>query len=170
MQRNIYINNNINKNNFEIFQKAIKDKGGIIMKAEDYHYGDFVIPFAADLLGIPIERQICRVVQIRKEIGEFGSDKLFVRHLDHSLFVWENQHFYKVKEKYVSQIETIYNYHDAIVVDDDKPDIGYRDVGAKDFVIGFIIPSPYPTDYVTPMKSLHTQIKNEIQKIITKTI
>lgn len=51
--------------------------------------GDLVIPFAAEILGIPIEKQICRVVQIRKEIGQFGSDLFFVRHADGDLFVWD---------------------------------------------------------------------------------
>jgi len=156
----------MNKNYIELFKQAIKDKGSILLNAEDYHYGDFIIPFAADFLGIPVERQICRVVQIRKEAGQFGSDKFFVRHADRSLLVWENQHFYKVKEKYISQIETVYNQHDAIEVDDDKPDVGYRGVGEEDFVLGFIVPSPYPADHVTPMKAVQAGIKEKISEII----
>ncbi|MEG1290434.1 MAG: hypothetical protein RSE25_09425 [Bacteroidales bacterium] len=156
----------MNKKELELLEKAIKDKGEILMNAEDYHYGDFIIPFAAEFLGITVERQICRVVQIRKEIGQFGSDKFFVRHADGSLLVWENQHFYKVKEEYTSQIETLYNQHDAIEIDDDKPDVGYRDIGEKDFILGFIVPSPYSADHVTPMKAVQAGIKEKIREII----
>ena len=158
----------MNKKDLELFQKAIKDKGGILLQAEEYKYGDLVIPFAAEILGVPVEEQICRVVQIRKEIGAFGSDFFLVRHAEGSLRAWENRRFYKVKEKYVDQIETIYNRYDAIEIDDDEPgkNVGYRYPGDDEFIKGFIIPSPYSEDHITPMKALHTQIKDEIQKII----
>lgn len=157
----------MNKKDLKLFQKAIKDKGNLLFDAEEYKYGDLVIPFAAKILGVPIEKQICRVVQIRKEIGLFGSDLFFVRHADGDLFVWENQHFYKVKEKYIRQIETVYNQHGAIEVDDDKPDVGYRYSGNKEFIKGFIIPSPYLADHITPMKALQVEIKNRIEAIIS---
>lgn len=156
----------MNKKDIELFKQAVKDKGIVLFQAEEYKYGDLVIPFAAEILGISIEKQICRVVQIRKEIGQFGSDLFFVRHADGDLFVWENQHFYKVKEKYIQQIETVYNQHDAIEIDDDKPDVGYRYSGNKEFIKGFIIPSPYPADHVTPMKAVQAGIKSRIEDII----
>ncbi len=156
----------MNKKDIELFKQAVKDKGIVLFQAEEYKYGDLVIPFAAEILGIPIEKQICRVVQIRKEIGQFGSDLFFVRHADGDLFVWENQHFYKVKEKYIRRIETIYNQHDAIEIDDDKPDVGYRYSRNNEFIKGFIIPSPYQADHVTPMKAMQEGIKEKIKEII----
>lgn len=158
------------KNEIAILQEAANDKGKLLFKAEDYQYGELVIPCFAGALNVPIERQICRVVQIRKEIGQFGSDLFFVRHADGSLMVWENQSFFRVKEKYVSRIETIYNQYDAIEIDDDEPgkSIGYNYQGNKEFIKGFIIPSPYSKDHMTPMKRVKAGIKENIERLTSK--
>lgn len=155
------------KREIAVLQEAIDDKGGLLFKSEDYQYGVFVIPCFANALNVPIERQICRVVQIRKEIGQFGSDLFFVRHADGSLMVWENQSFFRVKEKYVGEIETIYNLHDSIEIDDDEPgkNIGYNYPGNEDFLKGFIIPSPYPEDHVTPMRDIKAKIIDKIETL-----
>lgn len=156
------------KKEIAVLQEAIDDKGEYLFNTEDYQYGILVIPCFAAALNVPIERQICRVVQIRKEIGQFGSDLFFVRHADGSLMVWENQSFFKVREKYVSGIEAIYNLYDAIEIDDDEPGkgIGYNYSGNKEYVKGFIVPSPYPEDHVTPMKAVKEGIKSRIQEVV----
>lgn len=157
----------MNKNDLELYQQAIKDKDNLCQKAEEFQYGDFVTPFTANMvLKLPMERQIGRVVQIRKEVGAFGSDNFFLRHANGNLIVWENECFFKIKKKYAERLETLYNRCDAIEIDDDKPDIGYRGVGEKVFTVGFIIPSPYPADYVTPMKAVQVGIKEKIREII----
>lgn len=160
----------MDKIELEVFREAIDDKGELLFEAEDYQYGILVIPCFAAALNIPLDRQICRVVQIRKEIGQFGSDLFLVRHTDGSLMVWENQSFFKVKEKYTSQIEAIYNQHDAIEIDDDEPgkSIGYNYPGNKEFIKGFIIPSPYPEGHMTPMKQVKEDILENIERLTTK--
>lgn len=158
------------KREIAILQEAIEDKGKLLFKAEDYEYGIFVIPCFAQVLKLPIERQICRIVQIRKEIGLFGSDLFFARHAEGSLIVWENQSFFRVKEKYVSGIEVIYNQYDSIEIDDDEPgkSIGYNYSGNQEYLKGFIIPSPYPEDHMTPMKEVKAGIIENIERLTTK--
>lgn len=92
------------------------------------------------MFNIPVEHQVCRVVQIRKEIGQFGSDMFFVRHADGSLVIWENQMFHKVKPEYIQKIQTVYNRPDAIEIDDDRTRKEYRLQlpGNEEYITGFI--------------------------------
>lgn len=160
----------LSEKDLDILRRAVADKGDILLDAGDYHYGEFVIPCRVKMFNIPVEHQVCRVVQIRKEIGQFGSDLFFVRHADGILTVWENQSFHKVKPEYIRKIQTVYNRHDAIEIDDDEPgkSIGYNYPGNEEYITGFIIPSPYPADHVTPMKKVKAGIRQQIERIMNQ--
>lgn len=78
--------------------------------------------------------------------------------------------FHKVKPEYIQKIQTVYNRHDAIEIDDDEPgkSIGYNYQGNEEYITGFIIPSPYPADHVTPMKKVKAGIRQQIKRIMNQ--
>ncbi|UKA04888.1 hypothetical protein [Photobacterium damselae] len=77
------------------------------------------------------------VVQIRKELGQFGSDQYLVRHCDGSLRVHENQSFHSVPEDLADQAISFF----AQTPDKEGGDTEYT-IGDKFPETGFIIEPP----------------------------
>ena len=53
-----------------------------------FHFNDLVV--GEMFIGVPAEKRIGRLVQVRKGVGQFCSDVLFVRLHDETLITWEN--------------------------------------------------------------------------------
>lgn len=154
----------------ELFNQVITDKGDMILDSSEYNHGDLVITAYADLLGIPVDRQIGRLVQIREEAGAFGSDLFLIRNAEGTLSAWENTHFYRVKDKYTKAIMDIYEKYDNIQSDNSEEgrNMGYRVYEEDKYVKGFLIPSSREDGYVSPTKAIKESIKGAIKELIKK--
>lgn len=60
-----------------------------------------------------------RVVQVRKKAGAFGSNLVFLRHLDDSLSTHENQSFFRVDSFWLDKLKEL--YADLTVEDYSQP-------------------------------------------------
>lgn len=152
---------------YDLYKKILSDKGCYKDSFRDSDYGIYLIPCWAEIL-VPLERSVCRVVQVREEIGAFGSDMVFVRCSDGTLMPWENQSFFEVKEEYIPQLETIFSEVNEWDDNEEGRALGYNYPDNKENVVGFIIPSPHGDDYVSPTKAIKTAIFKKLDNIVNQ--
>lgn len=79
--------------------KAEKELGKLVTSIDDqvsFNNWIAIPPFGGDFNSDPVA-YLGRIVQVRHRAGEFGTDVIFLRLLDHRLITWENQ-FYRVME------------------------------------------------------------------------
>jgi hypothetical protein len=94
-----------------------------------------------------------RIVQIRQEWGQFGSNQIFIRCCDDRLQVHENQAFHFLPDHLAAEADQLFKD-----VDLDEPDIPYSLQG-KDRKKGFIIKSRVKQGSTTPMRELMKDLR-----------
>lgn len=151
----------------KLYTKIISNKGAYKHSFNENDYGKYLIPCFAEML-VPLKQSVCRVVQVRKEIGAFGSDLVFVRCQDGTLMPWENQSFFEVRSEYIQELNNLFAEVNEWDDTDEAKEMGYRYPGNPEFVSGFIIQSPYPEDHITPMKQVKADIFNKLDEIINQ--
>ena len=105
------------------------------------------------------DTRIGRVVQIRLEDGQFGSDTVLLRHCNNSLISHQNQCFYRVpgnKKEYLDKIFKKVHLDAA-----DKEEYG---IAGEDGYVGFIKPSSVKEGASTPMRDIKRQLYNRIDE------
>lgn len=132
--------------------------GGRILSWKDSDFNSYVItgpqagrPNTPDVL-------IGRVVQVRLESGQFGSETVFLRHIN-SFTTHENQAYFRIPERFKEYLDD--RFKDTEL---DKPNIEYT-MNGEDPKTGFIIPSPVPEGESTPMRDVTASIKRSISKM-----
>lgn len=73
-------------------------------------------------------------VQVRKRVGQFGSDMVFLRHADGSLVVHENNCYCAMNEEQEALARSVFKSQP----EDEEYDLGYRDC-EKILEVGFLI-------------------------------
>ncbi len=108
---------------------------------------------------------IGKVVQVRLEAGEFGSNIVFLRHADGLLQTHDNQTFYTIPEKYLKKVEELF--------EEGHPGGEADDADAQEYFIhsakpekGFIIASKIPEGETTPMRTVKKAL-NQVFKDMT---
>lgn len=149
----------------ELYKSILSDKGGYKDSFTEKDFGMYLIPCFAKML-VPLDQSVCRVVQVREEIGAFGSDLVFVRCVDGTLMPWENQSFFKVKEKYIEQLNIFFADVNEWDDTDEGKALGYNYPDNKENVVGFIIPSPHGDDYISPTKAIKGAICDKLMDIV----
>jgi len=104
--------------------------------------------------------KIGRVVQVRLESGQFGSDTVFLRHANDSLTTHENQAFWKVPGEFKSYLDECFK--DAYV--DDPIEYEYT-IGKELPEKGFIVSSTVPEGESTPMRDIKASLHKSISKL-----
>lgn len=107
---------------------------GMYDTGSDIQYGDFLISGLTES-GC---QMIGYVVQIRKQLGEFGSNMFLIRHADGDLVRHENQSFWKLTDEQTKKIKPF--FFDNLPENELKlnPDIKYLLEGSQE-MSGFII-------------------------------
>lgn len=148
----------------KLYTEILSNKGNHKHSFNENDFGKYLIPCFAEML-VPLKHSVCRVVQVRKEIGAFGSDLVFVRCQDGTLMPWENQSFFEVRSEYTQDLNNLFAEVNTWDDSEEGKDLGYNYPDNKTNVAGFIIPSPYPADHTTPMKSVKAAIYNRLDKL-----
>lgn len=97
-------------------------------------------------LGVPDEKRIGRLIQVRKGCGQFGSDIYLIRNADGKLTAWENAMIRKADDTgfensfYRSNGKEPPVIPDIPIDPDDSTDVDYN-IGGH-FHTGFIIEKP----------------------------
>ncbi|MBQ0600773.1 plasmid protein [Klebsiella oxytoca] len=71
----------------------------------------------------PIESRLGYCVQVRKKVGQFGSDIVFLRHRDGNLTTHENNCYVAVSEQQERLARSVFK----VLPDEEEPELGYRD-------------------------------------------
>lgn len=111
--------------------------------------------------GSTIDTRVGKVVQVRLESGEFGSDNVLLRHVDDSLVQHSNQCFWLIPTKFKNYLDECFK---DVYLDDS--DIFEYTLGGKDEAQGFIIKSPVKEGENTPMRDVKNAIYEKIAEII----
>lgn len=150
----------------DLVKQIIDDHGEWFMEFTEDDFGIYAIPTFAGMLGMPLMSHVVRIIQVRKEIGAFGSDLVFCRLMDWTIQPWENTSFFRVKAKYKAKLDAWFK--DTIEYDDSEvgKKTGYNHPEDRTNISGFIIQSPFTDDHVTPMKSIKIAISDAIDEII----
>lgn len=152
----------------KLINQILSDKGEFVDEFNEGDFGMYAIPMDAPIC-VPFPTcQVVRIIQVRIEAGDFGSDLVFCREMDWTLRPWHNTAFFRVKSKYKEQLDSFFK--DTIEYDDSEKgkQTGYNYTGNRDNIVGFLIPSPYPEDHITPMKSVKASIYSKLDEIINK--
>lgn len=107
-----------------------------------------------------IDSFIGRVVQVRQEAGAYGSDTVFIRHINDVLMTHENQWFFYVHPDYIKEAEDLFK--DTI---NDKPKETYT-INGKNRRKGFIIPSKVKAGQSTPMRDIKNSLANKLSEFV----
>lgn len=134
--------------------------GEIIHNWKENYFNKYVI--TGMIQGSEPEKRIGRLIQVRLEVGDFGSDAVFLRHSDGSLSVHTNQCFFLIPDEYIKEIEFDFESEDTI-------DTEYTQ-GHENPEIGFIIPSPIKDGESTPMRDIKNALYNRISDYIEREI
>ena len=107
------------------------------------------------------KNRVGRLVQIRKEAGDFGSDCVLIRHKDDSLVPHTNQSFWLIPEKFNEYLDVIFKD----VYEDDADSMIYTLQGEYPEK-GFIIESSVPDGESTPMRDIKNAIFDKLDKFL----
>lgn len=83
-------------------------------------FGQFVV---AGYNGGPAESRLGYCVQVRKKVGQFGSDIVFLRHASGTLTAHENNCYVAVTEEQEALARSVFK----LLPDDEEPEKGYSD-------------------------------------------
>ncbi len=83
-------------------------------------FGQFVV---AGYNGGPAENRLGYCVQVRKKVGQFGSDIVFLRHANGALTAHENNCYVAVTDEQEAQARSVFK----LLPDDEEPEKGYSD-------------------------------------------
>ena len=132
--------------------------GEIINKWKPEYKNAYVIT-GMQMGGAGINKRVGRVVQIRLEAGEFGSDNVLLRHVDDSLMQHSNQSFWLIPKKFKVYLDNCFKG----VHLDDSDTFAYT-LGGKFSEKGFIIDSPIKDGESTPMRDIKTAICGKLKE------
>lgn len=108
------------------------------------------------LPGAPIEKLIGRIVQVREEWGMFGSNQIFMRCSDGKLQCHENQWFYLIPDKYISQLTELFK---SVELDANNNTYSLQ---GKHKRKGFIVKSKIKEGNSTPMRDVKAAIASKL--------
>ncbi len=104
------------------------------------------------------DTRIGKVVQIRLEADDFGSDIVLLRHANDVLRTHENQCFWLIPDKFTEYLDECFK--DAYVDDADSEQYSINCGNAP--AIGFIIPSKIAKDESTPLRDIKSAISSKL--------
>jgi|ERR1700741_1344768 len=138
----------------EIYDEIIETSPKTVREFEEKDFNTYII--VGFLPNAPINMMVGRIVQIRMEAGAFGSNQIFFRQYDNKLMIHENQWFYRVPEKYISELNDIFK--DAYL---DEPNLTYS-LRHEDPENGFVVKSKVKEGETTPMREVKKDIKEAL--------
>lgn len=83
---------------------------------------------------MPLETRLGYCVQVRKKVGQFGSDIVFLRHCQGNLSAHENNSYFAISEEQEQLARTIFK----VLPDEEEPEKGYSDADGV-HETGFVI-------------------------------
>lgn len=104
--------------------------------------------------------RVGKVVQVRLEDGDYGSDCVLLRHKDNTLSPHVNQSFWLIHDKFKDYLDEIFK--DVYL--DDSDEYAYTLQGTKSEK-GFIIKSKLKDDESSPMRDIKKLITNKLNDI-----
>lgn len=107
------------------------------------------------------ERRIGRVVQVRLEAGDYGSDNVLLRHYDNELRQHANQSFWEIPDKFNEYLNEIFKE----VYLDDSDNYEYTITNGLMPEKGFIIKSKIKDGESTPMRDIKEKLIKKISKL-----
>lgn len=145
-----------------VIDKILSDKNkySIVSKIDRFSESDFG-KYVITWLGPPHNYMVGRLVQVRLEAGEFGSDMVLLRQYDNVLMRHENQSFYRVHEKYHNELDELFKD-----TDQDSTEITYTIAKGELPETGFIISSKIKDGESTPMRDIKKSLYNKIGELI----
>jgi len=140
----------------KLLNQIVDDKGMMIRNFTDADHGKYLItgPQAGNN---GVDKYVGRIVQARKEAGEWGSDIIFLRHYN-SLMMHENQFFFLVKEKYFAQLDELFKDTFTDVIGESYTMNGVEETRET----GFIIPSKIKAGETTPLREVRKKISDAL--------
>lgn len=111
------------------------------------------------------ENRVGKVVQVRLEVGDFGSDLVLLRHRNDDLIPHANQSYYLIPEKFKSYLDE--QFKDTY--EDDADSFPYTLQG-KESKQGFIIASPIGEGESTPMRDIKSAINNKLNDMFNGSV
>jgi hypothetical protein len=109
--------------------------------------------------------RVGRVVQVRLESGDWGSDCVLLRHKNNTLIPHQNQSFWLIPDKFNDYLNDIFK--DTYSDDADKQ---FYTLQGKKKKKGFIIKSPIKKNQSTPMRDIKKSISIKLNEIITDNV
>ena len=131
--------------------------GSVISKWTAKHKGVYVIT-GIQQNNSGIQNQIGKVVQVRLEAGQFGSDSILLRHCDDSLVEHSNQIFWSIPERFNSYLDEFFK--DTYLDDSDTNEYSLKGNCPKK---GFIIESQIKAGKSTPLRRIKTAILKNLE-------
>lgn len=107
------------------------------------------------------QNRVGRLVQVRLEAGDYGSDCILLRHSDDVLTPHENQSFSLIPDKFKDYLDECFKD----TFEDDADKISYT-IQMKKRAKGFIVKSKIKKGQSTPMRNIKNLICNKIDEII----
>ncbi len=108
------------------------------------------------------ENRVGRVVQVRLEAGDYGSDCVLLRHRNDDLTPHENQSFWLIPDKFKDYLDELFKE-----VHKDDSDSHFYTLQGKKKAKGFIIASKVKLGKSTPMRDIKNAISCKIGEIIS---
>lgn len=141
----------------ELIEKIIKNAKyqSEIHSFKESHFGKYVYTG----LGPPLNYRVGRLVQVRLEDGEFGSDNVLLRHYDDTLTQHSNQSFYIVSAEFKDELDILFKNTSV-----DSIEIEYTKGNGIDPETGFLIPSKIGEDESTPMRDIKRKLTHLISE------
>lgn len=138
----------------QIFKQIINNHGDMIHKWSEKDFGAFVST-GLQVGTVNPQMYVGRLVQVRLEAGEYGSDLVLIRYADGTLGSHENQCFFRVKDEFLPELKEMFTES----FEHDSTDVEYS-ICDRLPRKGFIIPSPFgPCDH-TPMREIREKLSN----------
>lgn len=109
------------------------------------------------------ENRVGRVVQVRLEAGDFGSDCVLLRHRNDDLIPHENQSFWLIPEKFKAHLDECF---EGVYADDANEE--FYTIQGKDREKGFIIPSKIKKGQSTQMRDIKEAIGLKLEELNSK--
>lgn len=129
-----------------------------VLRSQNISYGQF-IETGPQRGGVIQSIGYC--VQIRKGVGVYGTDIVFLRHADGRLVTHENQFFFALGDEQVEQAKVLF---DCLPADEEAP-LGYGDCnGVRE--VGFIIENSSSKPGF-PGESVHIRVEGEGKSTLT---
>jgi hypothetical protein len=105
--------------------------------------------------------RVGKVVQVRIDAGDYGSDCVLIRHKDDNLVPHENQSFWLIPNKFKDYLDEIFKD----VSEDDSDQYSYTLQGTRS-ERGFIIKSSLGDDEPSPMRDIKKAISDKLGEIL----